>query len=100
VDPLRLPLSFYVTPANVHDTYGAHCLLAVPAYLVPRPKRIWADQAYQGHDLAEWYKAKDGVMPKDRPLQDVCIVWEVCRACVWTPLVSSDKLGTMVQCST
>jgi Transposase DDE domain len=28
VDTLGLPLSFYVTPANVHDTFGARCLLA------------------------------------------------------------------------
>ena len=27
VDTLGLPLSFYVTPANVHDTVGACCLL-------------------------------------------------------------------------
>lgn len=36
VDTLGLPLSFYVTPANVHDTVGARCLLAGVASLVPR----------------------------------------------------------------
>jgi putative transposase len=50
VDTLGLPLSFYVTPANVHDTYGARCLLAGLNYFVPRLKIIWADQAYQGHN--------------------------------------------------
>jgi transposase len=54
VDTLGLPLSFYVTPANVHDTYGARCLLAGLKYFVPRLKIIWADQAYQGHNLADW----------------------------------------------
>jgi transposase len=60
VDTLGLPLSFYVTPANVHDTVGARCLLAGLASFVPRLKKIWADQAYQGHDLAEWCKATGG----------------------------------------
>jgi putative transposase len=54
VDTLGLPLSFYVTPANVHDTYGARCLLAGLKYFVPRLTKIWADQAYQGHNLADW----------------------------------------------
>jgi putative transposase len=56
VDTLGLPLSFYVTPANVHDTVGVRCLLAGLAFFVPRLKKIWADQAYQGHELAEWCK--------------------------------------------
>jgi transposase len=60
VDTLGLPLSFYVTPANVHDTIGARCLLAGLAYFVPRLKKIWADQAYQGHELADWCKATGG----------------------------------------
>jgi putative transposase len=60
VDTLGLPLSVYVTPANVHDTVGARCLLAGLAYFVPRLTTIWADQAYQGHKLAEWCKATGG----------------------------------------
>lgn len=60
VDTLGLPLSFYVTPANVHDTVGARCLLAGLASFVPRLKKIWADQAYQGHELAEWCKITGG----------------------------------------
>jgi transposase len=55
--PVGLPLSFYVTPANVHDSFGARCLLAGLKYFVPRLKIIWADQAYQGHDLAGWCQA-------------------------------------------
>jgi putative transposase len=57
VDTLGLPLSFYVTPANVHDTFGAHCLLAGLKYFVPRLKIIWADRAYQGQNLADWCRA-------------------------------------------
>jgi putative transposase len=40
VDTLGLPISIYVTPADVHDTRGAHCLLAGLAPLVPRLKKI------------------------------------------------------------
>jgi putative transposase len=60
VDTLGLPLSWYVTPANVHDTVGARCLLAGLQYFVPRLTKIWADQAYQGQELAEWCKATGG----------------------------------------
>ena len=42
VDTLGLPLSLYVTPANVHDTVGARCLLAGLKYFVPRLTKIWA----------------------------------------------------------
>jgi putative transposase len=60
VDTLGLPLSFYVTPANVHDTYGARCLLAGLKYFVPRLTKIWADQAYQGQELYDWCQATGG----------------------------------------
>jgi putative transposase len=52
-----LPLSVYVMPADLHDTQGARRLLAGLKYFVPRLKIIWADQAYQGHDLADWCRA-------------------------------------------
>ncbi|HEY6409458.1 MAG TPA: IS5 family transposase [Ktedonobacteraceae bacterium] len=58
VDTLGLPLSIYVTPADVHDTRGARCLLAGLAPLVPRLKKIWADGAYRGQELADWCKAQ------------------------------------------
>ena len=54
VDTLGLPLSCYVTPANVHDTVGARYLLAGLKHFVPRLTTIWADQAYQGQELADW----------------------------------------------
>ncbi|GHO41854.1 hypothetical protein KSX_00170 [Ktedonospora formicarum] len=54
VDTLGLPLSIYVTEADMHDTRGARCLLAGLKYFVPRLKKIWADAAYRGQELAEW----------------------------------------------
>lgn len=54
VDTLGWPLFFYIMPANVHDTGGARWLLAGLKYFVPHLKIIWADQAYQGHNLADW----------------------------------------------
>jgi len=49
LDTLGLSLSFYITPANVHDAFGARCLLTGLKYFIPRLTKIWADQAYQGH---------------------------------------------------
>jgi putative transposase len=51
---LGLPIARYVTPANVHDTVGARNLLGGLAFFVPRLKKIWADAAYRGKDLADW----------------------------------------------
>src|SRR6266446_5454274 len=45
VDTLGLLLSVYVTPADLHDSSGARCLLAGLAPLLPRLKKIWADAA-------------------------------------------------------
>jgi putative transposase len=45
VDTLGLPLSIYVTPANVQDRAGARLLLAGLKPLVPCLKKIWADGA-------------------------------------------------------
>jgi transposase len=54
VDTLGLPIAWYVTPADVHDTVGARKLLGGLAFFVPRLKKIWADAAYRGKELAEW----------------------------------------------
>jgi putative transposase len=54
VDTLGLPIASYVTPADVHDTVGARKLLGGLAYFVPRLKKIWADAAYRGTELADW----------------------------------------------
>jgi putative transposase len=56
VDTLGLPIACYITPADVHDTVGARKVLGGLAYFVPRLKRIWADAAYRGQELAEWCK--------------------------------------------
>jgi putative transposase len=61
VDTLGLPFSVYVTPANMHDTLGARCLLGGLKYFVPRLKIIWADQAYQGENLADWCRSTGGL---------------------------------------
>jgi putative transposase len=39
VDTPGIPLSIYVTPADVYDGKGAHCLLAGLAFFVPRLKK-------------------------------------------------------------
>ena len=58
VDTLGLPIASYVTPADVHDTVGARKLLVGLAYFVPCLKKIWADAAYRGQELADWCKAQ------------------------------------------
>lgn len=58
VDTLGLPISVYVTPADLHDTQGARRLLAGLQYFVPRLKKIWADAAYRGQELADWCHAQ------------------------------------------
>jgi putative transposase len=57
VDTLGLPLSVYVSPADVHDAQGARHLLAGLKYFGPRLKKIWADAAYRGQELADWCKS-------------------------------------------
>ena len=54
VDTLGLPVAWYVTPADLSDPQGARRLLGGLAYFVPRLKKIWADAAYRGKELAEW----------------------------------------------
>jgi putative transposase len=54
VDTLGLPIASYVTSADVHDTVGARKLLGGLACAVPRLKKIWADAAYRGKELADW----------------------------------------------
>ena len=54
MDTLGLPLSVYVTSADVQDRGGAQCLLAGLKPFVPRLKKIWADGAYTGEKLARW----------------------------------------------
>ena len=60
VDTLGLPLSVYVTSADVQDRAGAQRLLAGLKSLWPHLKRIWADGAYSGERLAGWCKEWGG----------------------------------------
>jgi putative transposase len=60
VDSLGLPLSVYVTPANVQDRVGARCLLASLGLLVPHLKKIWTDGAYGGEEFAGWCEEQGG----------------------------------------
>src|SRR5919112_5862118 len=60
VDTLGLPLSIYVTHADVQDRVGARLLLAGLGPLVPRLKKIWADGAYSGKELAKWCEEQGG----------------------------------------
>jgi putative transposase len=60
VDTLGLPLSMYVTSADVQDRVGARCLLAGLKSLMPRLKKIWADGAYGGESLAGWCRKEGG----------------------------------------
>ncbi len=55
-----LPIAVYVTPADLSDSAGAHKLLAELAPLVPRLKKMWADAAYRGKELADWCKRYGG----------------------------------------
>ena len=60
VDTSGLPLSIYVTSADVQDRVGAQCLLAGLKALLPRLKKIWADGAYTGDELADRCKEQGG----------------------------------------
>jgi putative transposase len=60
VDTVGLPLSVYVTSADVQDRVGAQCLLAGIKVLLPPLKKIWADGAYTGEKLAGWCEEQGG----------------------------------------
>jgi putative transposase len=60
VDTLGLPLSVYVTPASMQDRAGARLLLAGLGPLVPGLKKIWADGAYSGTEIADWCEEQGG----------------------------------------
>jgi transposase len=60
VDTLGLPLSIYVSPADVQDRVGARLLLVGLKPLVPRLRKIWADGAYSGEPLAQWCREQGG----------------------------------------
>jgi putative transposase len=59
VDTLGLPIAWYVTPANFSDSQAARRLLGGLAYFVLRRKKIWADAAYRGKELADWRRQQN-----------------------------------------
>jgi putative transposase len=90
VDTLGLPLSIYVTPADVQDRVGARLLLAGLKPLVPRLKKIWADGAYSGEPLAQWCREQGcwdlEVVERDREVEGFEVVpkrWIVERTFSW-----------------
>jgi putative transposase len=60
VDTMGLPIACDVTPADIHDTLCARKLLGGLAFFVPQLKKIWADAAYRGKELAAWCRAQGG----------------------------------------
>ncbi len=60
VDTLGLPIAISVTPADLSDPAGARKVLAGLVFRAPRLKKIWADAAYRGKDLANWCQQHGG----------------------------------------
>jgi putative transposase len=90
VDTLGLPLSVYVTSADVQDRVGARCLLAGLKPFVPRLKKIWADGAYAGEKLAGWLEEQGGwelqIVERDRKAKGFEVLprrWIVERTFSW-----------------
>ena len=59
-DTQGLVLKAKLHEANVHDSPGARLLLAPARGQFPRLSVIWADQAYQGDELAAWVREQMG----------------------------------------
>src|SRR5215207_2470561 len=98
VDTLGLPLSVYVTPANVQDRLGARLLLAGLDPLVPRLKKIWADGAYSGEELTRWCEERGGwkleIVERDREAEGFKVLpkrWIVERTLSW--LIRNRRLS-------
>ena len=49
-------LAVGVHAANLHDSQGAYPLLKKTFEIVPTLRMMWADQGYQGEELATWVK--------------------------------------------
>jgi putative transposase len=98
VDTSGLPLSIYVTSADVQDRVGARCLLAGLKALLPRLKKIWADGAYTGDKLADWCKEQGGweleIVERDREAKGFEVLpkrWIVERTFSW--LIRNRRLS-------
>jgi putative transposase len=98
VDTLGLPLSVYVTSADVQDRVGARCILAGLKPFVPRLKKIWADGAYAGEKLAGWLEEQGGwelqIVERDRGVKGFEVLprrWIVERTFSW--LIRNRRLS-------
>jgi transposase len=98
VDTLGLPLSVYVTSADVQDMVGARCLLAGLKPFAPRLKKIWADGAYAGEKLAGWLEEQGGwelqIVERDREAKGFEVLpkrWIVERTFSW--LIRNRRLS-------
>ncbi len=98
VDTSGLPLSVYVTSADVQDRVGARCLLAGRKSLMPRLKKVWADGAYSGEELARWCRREGDweleIVERDQGAEGFVIVarrWVVERSFGW--LLRNRRLG-------
>jgi putative transposase len=98
VDTLGLPLSIYVSPADVQDRAGARLLLAGLKPFVPRLKKIWADGAYAGEKLADWLEEQGGwgleIVERDREAKGFEVLakrWIVERTFSW--LIRNRRLS-------
>ena len=90
VDTLGLPLSVYVSPADIQDRVGARWLLAGRKLLLPRLKKIWADGAYSGDPLSQWCQQEGGweleIVERDKAATGFEVVpkrWIVERTISW-----------------
>jgi putative transposase len=90
LDTLGLPLSVYVGPADVQDRSGARLLLAGPKPLAPRLKKIRADGAYSGEELATWCEEQGGwelrIVERDKEARDFEVLpqrWIIERTFGW-----------------
>ncbi len=90
VDTLGLPLSVYVTTADIQDRAGARLLLDGLKPLVPNLKKIWADGAYGGERLAKWCQEQGGweleVVERDKEARGFEVLpkrWIVERTFAW-----------------
>jgi len=103
-----LPLSVYVTSADVQDRVGRRSLLAGLKPFVPRLKKIWVDGAYTGEKLASWLEEQGGweleIVERDREARGFEVLskrWIVERTfswLIWNRRLSKDY-ERMVQSS-
>lgn len=87
VDTLGLPLSIYVTPANMGDRSGGKACLAGKRPFLPRLQTIWADGGYSGDGFSGWCEERGWqlvVVPRTAPGFEVLPKrWIVERTLAW-----------------